>query len=134
MNVVAACLSLAAFMGLLKLLRVDTSAVEVLAISRRATAVLRNPRLSDDVKERMARRYSLRLLARFFLITIPSVIAGAGAFGILALMDALNLATVGGTLDVLTDWGFASLVLVVSLAALGAFAFCRRWQRTRHEV
>ena len=134
MNVVAACLSLAVFMGLLKLLRVDTSAVEVLAISRRATAILRNPRLSDDVKERMARRYSLRLLGRFFLIAIPGVIAGGGAFGVLGLMDALNLATVGGTLDVLTDWVFATLVLVASLAALGAFAVCRRWQRARHEV
>ena len=134
MNVVSACLSLAVFMGLLKLLRVDTRAVEVLAISRRATSILRNPRLSDDVKERIARRYSLRLLARFFLIAIPGVIAGAGAFGILALMDALNLATVGGTLDVLTDWVFATLVLVVSLAAFGAFAVCRRWQRVRHEV
>lgn len=134
MNVVAACLSLAVFMGLMKLLRVDTTAVEVLAISRRATAILRNPRLNDDIKERMARRYSFRLLARFFFIVIPGVIAGAGAFGVLMVMDALHLSTVSGALDVLSDWVFVTLALALSVVAFGTFAVCRRWQRARHEV
>ena len=134
MNVLAACLSVAVFMGLLKLLRVDATAIEVLVISRRATAILRNPRLNDDIKERMARRYSIRLLGRFFLIAIPGVIAGAGAFGVLMVMDALDLSTVGGSLDVLSDWLFVASALVVTLAAFGAFTVCRRWQKARHEV
>ena len=121
-------------MGLLKFLRVDTTAVDVLVISRRAMAILRNPRLSDDVKERMARRYSLRLLARFLGIAIPSVVAGGGAFGILVLMDTLNLATVSGALDVLTGWVFATSALFVSLVALGALAIIKRRQRAQHEV
>ena len=62
MNVLAACLSLAVFTVLLKVLRVDSTAVDAIAISRRATAALRNPRLSDDVKERLARRYSLKAI------------------------------------------------------------------------
>ena len=121
-------------MVLLKLLRVDSSAIEALAISRRATAILRNPRLGDEVKERMARRYSFRLLARFFCIAFPTAIAGAGGFSVLVLMDALDIATLPGTLAVLSDWGFAALVLAVSLAALIVFAFYRMRRRTRHEV
>ena len=117
-------------MGLLKLLRVDATAVDVLVISRRAMAIMRNPRLNDDIKERMARRYSLRLLGRFFLI----VIAGAAAFGALMVMDALHSSTVSGALDVLSDWVFVTLALVLSVVALGAFAMCRRLQKTRHEV
>ena len=134
MNVVAACMSLATFMGLLKLLRVDSTSVEVLAISRRATTILRNPRLSDDVKERMARRYSLRLLGRFFFIVIPAMIAGAGAFGVLMIMDALQFSTVSGALGVLSDWVFVTLALVLSVVAFGTLAVCRRWQKARHEV
>lgn len=134
MNVVAACMSLATFMGLLKLLRVDATAVEVLVISRRATAILRHPRLNDDIKERMARRYSLRLLGRFFLIVIPGVIAGAAAFSVLVVMDALHLSTVGGALDVLSDWMFMTLALVLSVVAFGTFAVCRRWRKARNEV
>ena len=134
MNVVAACLSVAVFMVLLKLLRVDASTIEVLAISRRATAILRSPRLSDDVKERLARRYSLRFLARFFGIAIPTMIAGGGAFGVLTLMDALDLATVSGSLEILTDWVFVTAVIVVSVGALGLVAVFRRRQRVRSEV
>ena len=131
---VAACLSLAVLMGLLKLLRVDATAVEVLAISRRAMLILRSPRLNDDVKERMARRYSLRLLARFAGIAIPTVIAGAAAFGVLAAMDALNLSTVSGAFDVLSDWVFVTLALVISVVAFGTFTVYRRRQRARNEV
>ena len=121
-------------MGLLKVMRVDATAVDVLAISRRSMKILRNPRLSDDVKERMARRYSIRLLARFFRIVIPAVIAGAGALGILAIMDALNLATVSGSLDVLSDWVFVTLALVATLVVFGAFTVFQRRQKARHEV
>ena len=134
MNVLAACLSLAVFMVLLKLLRADSNAVEALAISRRATMILRNPRLSDDVKEKMARRYSLRLLARFFGIAVPGVISGAAAFGLLVLMNKLNMASLDGTLAVMTDWTFVAVVLVASIVVFGVVTVWRRCQIVRHEV
>ena len=134
MNVLAACLSLAVFMVLLKLLRADSNAVEALAISRRATMILRNPRLSDEVKEKMARRYSLRLLARFFGIAVPGVISGATAFGLLVLMDKLNMASLDGTLAVMTDWTFVAVVLVASIVVFGVVTVWRRRQIVRHEV
>ena len=126
MSVFAACLSLGVFMILLKVLRVDSGAVEVLAISRRATSVLRNPRLSDDVKEKMARRYSLRLLVRFFFIAIPSAIAGGAALAVLMLMDTLNVVTLDDSTAVLTNWTFVTLVLVASLLTLGVVSIWRR--------
>ena len=134
MNILAACLSLAVFMVLLKVLRVDSNAVEAIALSRRAIAVLRNPRLSDDVKERMARRYSLRLLARFFGIAVPGVIAGAASFGLLLLMDKLNIAPLEETLALMTDWIFIAVVLAVSVVAFGGHAVWRRRQSVRHEI
>ena len=134
MNVLAACFSLAVFMVLLKLLRADSNAVEALAISRRATTILRNPRLSDDVKEKMARRYSLRLLARFFRIAVPGVLSGGAAFGLLVLMDKLNMASLDGTLAVMTDWIFVAVVLVASVVVFGVVTVWRRRQIVRHEV
>ena len=133
MNVLAACLSLAVFTVLLKVLRVDSTAVDAIAISRRATMVLRNPRLSDDVKERMAQRYSLRLLARFFGIAVPGVIAGAASFGLLLLMDKLSVASLADTLALMTDWIFIVAVLAVSVSALGGLAVLRRHRSARHE-
>ena len=130
MSVLAACLSLVVFMILLRVLRVDSNAVEAIAISRRATAVLRNPCLSDDVKEKRARRYSLRLLARFFGIAIPGVIAGGAAFAVLMLMEALNIATLDDSTAVLTDWKFVALVLVASFLTLGVVAVWRRRGRS----
>ena len=134
MNVLAACHSLAVFMALLKVLRVDSTAVDAIATSRRATAVLRNPRLSDDVKEKMARRYSVRLLARFFCIAVPGVIAGAASFGLLLLMDKLSVASLEDTLALMTDWIFITAVLAVSVSALGDLAVLRRRRGARHEV
>ena len=134
MNVLAACLSLAIFMVLLKLLRVDSNAADALAISRRATRMLRNPRLGDDVKEKMARRYSLRLMARFFGIAVPGVIAGAASFGLLLLMDKLSVASLEDTLALMTDWIFITAVLAVSVSALGGLAVLRRRRGARHEV
>ena len=134
MTVVAACLSLAVFMIILKVLRVDSTAVDVIAISRRATAVLRKPRLSDDVKEKMARRYSLRLLARFFRIAIPGAIAAAASFGLLLLMDMLSIASVKDTLALMTDWIFIMAVLAVSVAALGGLAVLRKRRDARNEI
>ena len=134
MNVLAACLSLAVFMVLLKLLRADSNAAEALAISRRAATIFRNPRLSDDVKEKMARRYSLRLMARFFGIAVPGVISGAAAFGMLVLMDRRNMASLDGTLAIMTDWMFVTAVLAVSLSVLGVAAIWRRCRVVRHEV
>ena len=134
MNVLAACLSLAVFMVLLKLLRVDSNAADALAISRRATRMLRNPRLGDDVKEKMARRYSLRLLARFFGIAVPGVISGAVAFGLLVLMDRLKMASLDGTLAIMTGWIFVAVVLVASVVVFGVVTVWRRRQIVRHEV
>ena len=134
MNVVAACLSLAVFMVLLKVLRVDSTAVDVIGISRRATSVLRNPRLSDDVKEKMARRYSLRLLARFFCIVVPGVISGAAAFGLLVIMDRLNVASLRDTTALMTDWLFIVAVLAASVVVLGGLAVWRRRRSARHEI
>ena len=129
MSVFAACLSLAVFMVLLKVLRVDSSAIEVLAISRRATSALQDPRLSDEVKEKIARRYSLRLLVRFFFIAIPSLIAGCAALAVLILIDALNIVTLDDSTAVLTDWTFVALVLVASLLTLGVVSAWRRRRR-----
>ena len=134
MNILAACLSLAVFMVLLKALRVDSTAVDAIAISRRATAVLRNPRLSDDVKEKMARRYSLRLLARFFCIAIPTVIAGTASFSLLFLMDWLNVASLEDTLSLMTDWIFIMAILAASVSALGGLAVLRKLRGARHEI
>ena len=134
MNVLAACLSLAVFMVLLKVLRADSNAVDVLAISQRAAAVLRHPRLSDDVKERMARRYSLRLLARFVVISVSGMISGAAAFGIIVIMDKLTVASLEGTTALMMDWMFIAVVLLASLSILGVLALWRRRQSVRHEV
>ena len=134
MTVVAACLSLAVFMVILKVLRVDSTAVDVIAISRRATTVLRNPRLTDNVKEKMARRYSLRLLARFFCIAIPGVIAAAASFGLLFLMDKLGVASLEDTLALMTDGIFIVAVLAASVVVLGCLAVLRRCRSARHEI
>ena len=134
MSLLAACLSLVVFMVLLKALRVDSTALDAIAISRRATTVLRNPRLSDDVKEKMARRYSLRLLARFFGIAVPGVISGAASFGLLLLLDRLGVASQEDTLALMTDWIFITAVLIVPVSALGGLAVWRRRRSARHEI
>ena len=134
MSVLAACLSLAVFMALLKLLRVDATSMAALAAARRATAFLRNPRVDDDVKERMARRYSLLLLAHFLGISLCSAAAGAAAFVILALMDALGIVALDESFAVLTDWLFVTSVLVVSIGALGVLSVFRRRRRVGREA
>lgn len=90
------------FVMLLRLTGAPAIGLDIVAVTRRATAAMADRRLSDDDKERLLRRASLRLFRDFFRITLAGLLAAAApaaivwagvATGLFALHDVTAAAT-----------------------------------------
>ena len=94
----------------------------VVSTSARATAVLKNRKLSDDVKERILPRYALRIMQQsLFMLLI--LVAAATPFLVFSLILGEPFTSV------LAEW---SVVAVTTILALGYVTLRRtaRWRTT----
>jgi len=118
-----AALSIIVFIVAFQRLRVLPTAVTAAQAASHALAATRDPSLSDDQKEQLARKTSLQLMGSFLSI----LARGAGAVGAsllpLLAMQSLGLADIGTVLDTLTSW---QTILVVSVVLTPLYFFSRK--------
>jgi hypothetical protein len=95
----AALFVVAAFIALLKLLRVAALARAVIDRSRRAFRDLRDPALGESGRERAAKASAGRLLVLFLAIVLASTAAALLPLGAVALLDVAGIVEVAAVLE-----------------------------------
>lgn len=83
MIVASLALGVVAFVLLLRMTRAPQIGADALAVVRRTVAAMTDRGLSDDEKERLARRASLRLLRCFLQISLSGLVAAAAPAAII---------------------------------------------------
>jgi hypothetical protein len=118
-NVVAAVVAAALFVVAFRLFRVWAVAADVLAVTRRAAAVMADGRLGDDAKEREIRAASKRLMGRSVEVTgrVAAVLGVPAA--VLLGFDALGLASLDEVLALFLRWDVIVAGTVVPMVLIG---------------
>lgn len=86
-----------------------------------ALAVMRDPALDDDAKERAARSAAIGLLGAFWAIVWRALVSLAVSVVVVFLADRLGLAAAGGVMRQLESWPFivaATVILTVLWVAV----------------
>lgn len=122
MTVAAVVLSAALLAAALRLSRIERVSADALAIAREALAVMRDPALDEDAKERLVQRRALALVAKAALLTATVVAVVALPFLLLLLFHATDLAPLEDTLALAASWPMIALA-----AALGVAAWLVPW-------
>lgn len=115
MTTVSAVLAAALFLLAFRRARIAPATRETAASLRKAAASLADPGRSDREKARLARRDSLRLLARFAGLTGRLLAALAAPTLLLLALDAAEVSRFTDTAALLARWETAAL-------AAGAYA------------
>ena len=104
MNILAALLTLGLFCAAVVILRLYPATLAVVALCRKAQTLLTDPALGDDEKERLARRYSVRLLVQFARLTLLGTVAFSVPILLLLALDALDAVSFSAVVALLTRW------------------------------
>lgn len=122
MTAAAVALSAALFAAALRLSRIERVSADALAIARGALAVMRDPALDEEAKERLVQRRAVELVGKAALLTATGAAILALPFLLLLLFHAASLAPLGDTLALAASWPMIALA-----AALGAAAWLVPW-------
>lgn len=122
MTAAAVALSAALFAAALRLSRIERVSADALAIARAALAVMRDPALDEEAKERLVQRRAVELVGKAALLTATGAAILALPFLLLLLFHAADLAPLGDTLALAASWPMIALA-----AALGAAAWLVPW-------
>ncbi len=115
-------LSAALFAAALRLSRIERVSADALTIARDALAVMRDPALDEEAKERLVQRRAVALVGKAALLTAMSAAILALPFLPLLLFHATGLAPLGDTLALAASWRTVALA-----AALGVAAWVVPW-------
>lgn len=107
------------FVVLIKILGVTARPFEVAAISKQAYRVLADPALHDDAKEAAMRQHAKTLVRLFVLISGGSLVALGVPLGIVWVLDAMGLLSLGAVFDALLSWPLLAGGIMVFVAKLG---------------
>jgi len=75
------------FVLLLKLTKLFENSIKVIGVSRVAISDIRNPELSDDIKEIRVRKHAFLMIKYFFILTISAIVCLAIPTGLIWLLD-----------------------------------------------
>jgi hypothetical protein len=123
---IAAGLLVAAFVVLAKLFRLVEKSGDVLAVSQRSLAIVRDGRLSDDAKEVALQQNAKRLFALAFWLALGSTGALLLPFGLVWLCDRLGWLSLASVCDVAISPAFIAVSSVLILVPLIVSARSRR--------
>lgn len=115
----------AAFVWLVFLFRAPSHLKRVLVISQEAAAVLRNPAASDDEKEKMAQRSSVKMFGMFFLILLSFAGALLAPVAVIWLLSLTHLVSFQAVMAMTM-----SVTFLVTCTVLGC-AWWLLWPRLR---
>ena len=120
MTVAAAVLSAALFLAAWRLSGIYPRLLSVFSLSREAARAMMDASLDDDQKERLARRYALKMLRCFVEVTLRAAVVLAPPLGALLILDALDVVEFRSVAELLARWevilGAAAAALIVWLA------------------
>ena len=102
---------LAHFVGLIP------KTAEVLARTRESIAVLKDPQLDDDSKERHMQQNAIVLFKLLGLLLLGSAVALLTPFAIIWLADITGLLSLDSSIDMLLRWDFLLGATVIGFAA-----------------
>lgn len=122
MTAAAVVLSAALLAAALRLSRIERVSADALAIARDALAVMRDPALDEEAKERLVQRRAVELVGKAALLTATGVAIVALPFLLLLLFHAADLASLEDTLTLAASWPMIALA-----AALGVAAWLVPW-------
>jgi hypothetical protein len=92
----------------------------IVATSRHATTIIRDPTIGDDVKERETQRSSLALLRDFVSIFVRGLGVLALSLSPIVVFDLAGLLSWQEGLDALASWEAILIATVVMVAAWAA--------------
>lgn len=127
MTIAAAVLSTALFLAAWRLSGIYPHLMSVFSLSREAARAMTDASLDDDQKERLARRYALKMFRCFVEVTLRAAVVLALPAGALLILDALNLVEFREVAEVLTRW---EVILGATAAALIVWFVRRAVRRT----
>lgn len=104
MTIVAVILACGVFLAALRVSRIYPVTLDVVAVLRKASEVIRNDDLGDDEKERLARQYAVHLLKRFVHITFLCAAILAMPLLVLLALDALKIVPFQEATALLLRW------------------------------
>jgi hypothetical protein len=117
MNLLGAVIVVGLFIWLLDVLKLVPLATDAIAVSRRATATMRDSALDDEAKETALQQGALRLMKLSALLLVGSVAALAAPMGAIWLLELAGLMSLQGVVAILMRWDFLLLATVVGVAA-----------------
>ena len=109
--VVVGFVVLAHFVGLIP------KTAEVLARTRESIAVLKDPQLDDDSKERHMQQNAIVLFKLLGLLLLGSAVALLTPFAIIWLADIAGLLSLNSSIEMLLRWDFLLGATVIGFAA-----------------
>ncbi len=115
---VAAAIAVATFLAAFQWLKLVPTAVAAADVAKQALASARDPRLSDDEKEALARKSSVRLLGSFVSISARGALAFAASVVPLFAIQALLHVPVGDVVSLLSSWPAIIVAFVLTTAVI----------------
>lgn len=122
-SIAGACLLVAGFLVLFKLLGLAEKSLEAIQIAKRALADIRSPELDDYAKEKALQGHAKHLFALFFVLTVGGFAALLIPAALIWLLEKLDLLVFDSVLETTLSWPF----LVVSSVAIMLFFYL--WRR-----
>ncbi len=124
MNLLGATLVVIVFAILVHLLGLVPRTMEVVARSRESTAVLKDPKLDDDAKEKALQGLAMRLFVLLGFLIVGSAVALLAPVGMIWLLDIAGMVSLDGVLDMLQRWEF-----LIAATILGVGIYLAVWRR-----
>lgn len=90
---------------------------EVVARSRESVAVLKDPQLDDEAKERYMQRSAIELFKLLGLLLLGSSVALLLPFAVIWLGDIAGLLSLDSSIKMLLRWDFLAVTTVVGFVA-----------------
>ncbi len=122
MALAGAIFLVAGFVALVRLFGLVKKCGNVVDLARSSLAVLNNPSLGDDVKERTLQGHATRLFSLFLTLTLGAALALALPAGLIWILDVLEVVSLRAVIEVTLSWQF-----LLGSTLFGVLA----WQLTR---
>lgn len=118
MSIVLALLVVAAFAGIVERTRLPAHVAEAVRRGQESYAIVSDPTLTDDRKERRLREETVRLFALLGRIVLGSLLALGLPLGVLWILDWVGLISLPEILEVLVRLDFLLAVSAVGIIAV----------------